>query len=65
MAYAQITGTATYKGHKIETVESPLQIVYIVDGERTNGYWSMADAKRFINGKATIYEPANVNSWFE
>lgn len=65
MAYAQVTGLAAYKGHRIETVESPLQVVYVVDGDRKRGYWSMADAKRSINGKAIIYEPADVNSWFE
>lgn len=65
MAYAQVTGMATYKGHKIERVESPIQAVYVVDDDRKRGYWSMADAKRFINGKTLIYEPADVNSWFE
>lgn len=65
MAYAQVTGMATYKGHRIERVESPLQVVYVVDGNRARGYWSMSDAKRSVNGKVIIYEPADVNSWFE
>lgn len=67
MAYVfgQITGIVNYKGHKIETTESPLQIVYVVDGNRKSAYWSMADAKRAINGVATKYNSTDVNSWFE
>lgn len=63
-AFAQITGLATYKGHTIEKVESPLQIVYVVDGDRERACWSMADAKRLITGKELTYEPVNINNWF-
>lgn len=53
-----------YKGHTIETTESPMQIVFVVDGDREHAYWSIADAKRAINGKQTISLPVDVRHWF-
>lgn len=66
MAYkfVQITGEITYKGRKIETAETPMQIVYIVDGDREHALWSVADAKRYIRGEQTKYFPVDVRSWF-
>lgn len=63
--YAQITGSVTYKGHKIDKVESLLQIVYVIDGETKKAYWSMSDAKRAINGKANIFLPVDITNWFD
>ena len=51
MSLLTITAKSTYKGHVIERTESPMQIFYVVDGDRGNAYWSMADAKRAINGQ--------------
>ena len=53
-----------YKGHRIVTTESPMQIVYVVDGDREHAYWSVADAKRAINGKELKYLPVDVRNWF-
>lgn len=66
MAYSfgQVTSTTAYKGHVIETTESPMQVVYVVDGDREHAYWSIADAKRAINGKQTISLSVDVRSWF-
>lgn len=53
-----------YKGHTIETTESPIQIVYVVDGDREHAYWSIADAKRAINGQETKFYPTDIRHWF-
>lgn len=63
-SFGQVTAEITYKGHKIETVESPMQIVYSVDGDYAAAYWSVADAKRAIRGERTIYSPVDVRHWF-
>lgn len=36
MAYSfgTVTAEMAYKGHRIETTESPMQIVFVVDGDR-------------------------------
>lgn len=67
MAYqfAQITATVAYKGHRIDTVESPMQIVYMIDGNESACYWSMADARRAVNSKPTVYCPVDVRNWFK
>jgi len=62
--FGQVTAEVMYKGHKIETTESPMQIVYVVDGQRENAYWSMADAKRAINGQSLTYYPTDIRHWF-
>lgn len=62
--FGTVTAEMPYKGHRIETTESPLQIVYVVDGDREHAYWSVADAKRAINGKELKYLPVDVRGWF-
>ena len=66
MAYSfgKITGEISYKGHRIETVESPMQIVFAVDGDMEHAYWSVADAKRSINGVELKFYPVDVRHWF-
>lgn len=66
MAYSfgKFTGEIGYKGHFIQTTESPIQIVYVVDGDLEHAYWSIADAKRAINGKELKYLPVDVRHWF-
>ena len=66
MAYSfgTVTAEMVYKGHRIETTESPMQIVYVVDGDLEHAYWSVADAKRAINGKELKYLPVDVRHWF-
>lgn len=66
MAYSfvQITGEIMYKGHRIETVESPLQVVYMVDGQRDRCFWSVADAKRAINCQPTKFYSVDVRHWW-
>lgn len=46
-----ITDTKAYKGHKIERAETPFQVFYVVDGRSECALWSMAEAKRLINGQ--------------
>lgn len=67
MAYqfGQITWRGSYKGHSIEKAESPIQEVYVVDGDLKNAYWSMADARREINGKELKCYPVDVRHWFD
>lgn len=67
MAYSfgQFTAEVSYKGHLIKTAESPIQIVYVVDGNLNSAYWSIADAKRAINGLPTKYFPVDIESWFD
>ena len=66
MAYefAKTTALISYKGHTIEQVESPMQTVFVVDGDRERAYWSVADAKRAINGKELTFFPVDVRHWF-
>lgn len=66
MAYSfgTVTAEMRYKGHRIETTESPMQIVYVVDGDCEHAYWSVADAKRAINGKDLKSCPTDVRHWF-
>lgn len=63
-SFATITGKVTYKGHTIETVESPMQIVYMVDGHKERCFWSVADAKRAINCQPTKFYSVDVRHWF-
>ena len=67
MAYqfAKITWRGSYYGHRIEKVESPLQEVYIVDGDREHAYWSMVDARRAIKGGELKYCPVDVRNGFD
>lgn len=67
MAYqfGKITWRGSYKGHSIEKAESSLQEVYIVDGDRKRAYWSMADARRAINGVELKYYPVDVRNWLD
>ena len=65
MAFAKITAEIQYKGHKIETVESPIQVVYMVDGHQERCFWSVADAKRAINGQPTKFYSVDVRHWFK
>ena len=62
--FAQTTAETAYNGHRIERVESPMQIVFVVDGDRKNAYWSMADAKRAINGCLLKYFPVDIEHWY-
>ena len=67
MAYSfgQVTGRIIYKGHFIETTESPIQMVFVVNGDREHAYWSIADAKRAINGEQLKYESVDIRHWFK
>ena len=62
--FGKFTAEIGYKGHFIQTTESPMQIVYVVDGDLEHAYWSVADAKRAINGKELKYLPVDVRHWF-
>lgn len=66
MAYqfGKYTAEIGYKGHFIQTTESTMQIVYVVDGDLEHAYWSVADAKRAINGKELKSLPTDVRHWF-
>lgn len=63
-SFGTVTAEMAYKGHRIDTTESPMQIVYVVDGDREHAYRSIADAKRAINGKELKYLPVDVRHWF-
>lgn len=67
MAYSfgTVTAEKVYKGHIIATTESPIQVVYVVDGNREHAYWSIADAKRAINGQELKSFPVDVRDWFK
>lgn len=67
MAYSfgTVTAEMAYKGHRIETTESPMQIVYVVDGDLEHAYWSMADARRAIRGDELKFYPVDVRHWFD
>ena len=60
MALLQTIQTISYKGHEVARVESPLQVFFVVDGDYSNDYWSMADAKRAINGQGTVSLPVDI-----
>ena len=60
MAFLQTIRTEQYKGREIARVESPLQVFFVVDGDFRRAVWSVADAKRMINGKATLSEPVDI-----
>lgn len=60
MGLLQTTRTDHYKGHEIARVESPLQTFFVVDGNYSRALWSVADAKRMINGKDTLSEPVDI-----
>ena len=62
--FGKFTAEIGYKGHFIQTTESPMQTVYVVDGDLEHAYWSIADAKRAINGNELKYSPVDVRSWF-
>lgn len=63
-SFGTVTAEMAYKGHRIDTTESPMQIVYVVDGDREHAYWSVADAKRAINGKELKSLPVDIRHWF-
>ena len=67
MAYqfARITWRGFYYGHRIEKVENPIQEVFVVDGDMSTAYWSMADARRSIKGDELKYCPVDVRHWFK
>lgn len=54
--------TATYKGHKIDKVESPMQRFFVVDNDLAHAWWSMSDAKKSINGQVTTSESVNIST---
>ena len=56
----QTIKTITYKGHKVARVESYLQTFFVVDGDYANALWSVADAKRMINGQGTVSLPVDI-----
>lgn len=64
-SFGTVTAEIAYKGHRIETTESPIQIVYVVDGDRERAYWSIADAKRAINGQELKFVPVDIRDWFK
>lgn len=64
MAFVNIVAEVKYKGHVIETVESPIQRVFMVDGHRERCFWSMADAKRAINCQPTKFYSVDVRHWW-
>ena len=55
-----VVKTLTYKGHVIEQTESPIQIFFVVDGNRQAAYWSVADCKRFINKQQLVSLPVDI-----
>ena len=63
-SFGAVTAVVMYKGHRIETTESPMQVVFVVDGDREHAYWSIADAKRAINGKQLKYWSVDIRNWF-
>lgn len=64
-SFGTVTAEIAYKGHRIETTESPIQTVYVVDGDRERAYWSIADAKRAINGQELKFVPVDIRNWFK
>lgn len=52
--------TFAYKGHEIAHVETYFQAFFVIDGDLLHAYWSMADAKRAINGHSLSYEPVSI-----
>lgn len=64
-SFGKFTAELGYKGHFIQKTESPMQIVFVVDGDLKHAYWSIADAKRAINGKPTKSVPVDIEHWFD
>jgi hypothetical protein len=62
MSLLAITSSRTYKGHIIEVVESPIQVFYVVDGNRAAAFWSIADCRRHINGQPTASLPVDIRN---
>ena len=60
MSLLTITSSRTYKGHTIEVTESPIQIFFVVDGNRAAALWSLADAKRSINDQPLVSLPVDI-----
>lgn len=60
MSLLTITSSRAYKGHTIEVAESPIQIFFVVDGNRAAALWSIADAKRSINGQPLVSLPVDI-----
>ena len=60
MAFLQTIQTIAYKGHEVARVDSPLQTFFVVDGDYSRALWSVADAKRMINGAALKSEPVDI-----
>lgn len=60
MALLQTIKTTTYKGHEVARMDSPMQTFFVVDGDLSRALWSEADAKRMINGTATVYQPVDI-----
>ena len=56
-----VTDTLTYKGHKIEKTESYFQIFYVVDGHLEIAFWSVAEAKRHINGQDLKFNTIDIS----
>lgn len=52
--------TLIYKRHKIDKAESHLQTFFIVDDKLEAAYWSVADAKRAVNGQPLKYEAVDI-----
>lgn len=50
----------SYKGHTVATVESFMQRFFVIDSNLEAAVFSMADAKRQINGQPTRYESVNI-----
>jgi hypothetical protein len=53
-------GLYTYKGHNIEKVERWGQIFFVVDDCYEAVYFSMADARRAVNGELTKWQPVSL-----
>ena len=60
MSWLTVTETRVYKGRKIETTETPLQRFFVVDGDLSAALWSLADARRAINGQQTVSLPVDI-----
>lgn len=54
----------TYKKHSIQAWESPIQRVYVIDGDTSTAYWSISDAKRAINGEPILFQPCSIDPTF-
>lgn len=63
MSFLTITASQSYKGHTIERTETPVQIFFVVDGNLAAALWSVADAKRSINGQQLVSLPVDIRRW--